>query len=151
MKVTLYKVSFAGCWDSNINDNIRNILKTNGFVLNDSEETIQYAYGNGYPEGHDYNSWYKDNQYKEYTYQQYPFWMPEGKSEGLLVLNSEAYSELMFYNQTLEEKFEFSKVSKSTIVVDHPMESLFKDLSEMLTKGFGQSIVKSIIKTTKGG
>lgn len=147
MKITLYKVQFGGCWDSNINDNVRNILKFNGFVLNNQDEEINHNHSyNGYPSGFDYSTWYKDNQYKNFTYQQHPRWVPEGDSEGLLILNSEQYAELMFANEQLEDKFKFDRVSKSIIEVDHPLESIMKELGTVLSSGFGDVVMKQLMK-----
>lgn len=44
MKVTLYKVSFAGIWDNKISNNVRNILKDNGFILKSDETSIGYEW-----------------------------------------------------------------------------------------------------------
>lgn len=83
MNVTLYKVYLRGIWDNKINDSFRNLLKLNGFVLKSDEDNFSYEWNDygGYPDGHDYHSWYKDEQYQKFTYAEYPVWIPENKKE----------------------------------------------------------------------
>ena len=151
MNVTIYKVQFEGCWDCHINDSVRNILKQNGFILKNDECSIEYRHSYGsYPEGHDYSSWYQNDQYKNFTYEQYPRQIPENKDSGLLILNSEQFAELMFANTLLNEnKMNFDKVGKTTMNVDHPLESIMKEIGEVLSTGFGEAVIKNIMKQTK--
>lgn len=151
MNVTVYKVSLKGIWDNKINDSFRNLLKLNGFILKSDDDNFSYDwqdYG-GYPEGHDYNSWYKENQYKQFTYADYPVWIPENKKESQLLLLPEDFANLMFMMELQEEKIKFESISKSTIIVDHPIEKMMKDLSQMLTTGFSDAILKQLMNQDK--
>lgn len=148
MNVTVYKVKLKGIWNNKINDSFRNLLKNNGFVLKDDNDNFGYDwqdYG-GYPEGHDYNSWYKDDTYKQATYDEYPVWIPNNKTEGQLLLLPEDFANLMFMVGLQEEKVKFESISKSTIVVDHPVEKMIKEFSELLTNGMSNVIVKQVMK-----
>jgi hypothetical protein len=151
MNVTIYKVEFQGCWDCHINDSIRKIFKQNGFTLRCDNSNIQYPHCYGScPNGHDYSSFYKDNQYKDFTYEQYPYWVPENKDSCLLILNNEQFAELMFTNTLLNDnKINFDKIGKTTMTVDHPLESIMKEIGEVLSNGFGEAVIKSIMKQTK--
>ncbi len=151
MNVTIYKVEFSGCWDCHINEYVRNILKQNGFVLKKDESNIEYEHSYGsYPEGHDYSSWYRDRQYENFTYEQYPHWVPLAENSKLLILNSEQFAELMFANTLLEEnKIKFDKIGKTILNVDHPLESIMKEIGEVLSAGFGEAVIKNIMKQTK--
>lgn len=151
MNVTIYKVSLKGIWDNRINDSFRNLLKLNSFVLKADDDNFGYDwqdYG-GYPEGHDYNSWYKDNQYQQFTYADYPAWIPENKKGSHLLLLPEDFANLMFMIELQEEKIKFESISKSTIVVDHPVETLVKQFSEVLTNGLNTSILKQMMNQYK--
>lgn len=151
MNVTIYKVSLKGIWDNKINDSFRNLLKLNSFVLKADEDNFGYAwqdYG-GYPEGHDYTSWYKDSQYQQFTYAEYPVWIPENKKESQLLLLPEDFANLMFMIELQEEKIKFESISKSTITIDHPMEVLMKELSQMLTNGMSNVILKQLMNQDK--
>ena len=148
MNVVIYKVSLKGIWNNKINDSFRNLLKNNGFVLKDDNDNFGYDwqdYG-GYPEGHDYNSWYKDDTYKQATYDEYPVWIPKNKTEGQLLLLPEDFANLMFMVGLQEEKVKFESISKSTIVGDHPVEKMIKEFSELLTNGMSNVIVKQVMK-----
>lgn len=148
MKVILYKVTFAGIWDNKISNTIRNILKDNGFILKSDETNIGYEWHSyGYPDGYDYDSWYKNDGYKQFTYEDFPCWVPANNdSVATLLLIPEQYALLMFEVSTGTEPIKFESVSKSIIDVDHPMESLMKELSQVLTNGFSNAIVKQLIK-----
>lgn len=151
MNVTIYKVQFEGCWDCHINDSVRNILKQNGFILKNDESCIDYHHSySSYPEGHDYSSWYQNEQYKNFTYEQYPHWIPENKESGMLILNSEQFAEFMFANTLLiDNTIKFDKVGKTTLNVDHPLESIMKEIGEVLSSGFGEAVIKNIMKQNK--
>lgn len=151
MNVTIYKVSLKGMWDNKINDSFRNLLKLNGFVLKSDEGNFSYEwhdYG-GYPEGHDYNSWYKDSQYQQFTFADFPVWVPENKKESQLLLLPEDFANLMFMMELQEDKIKFESISKSTINVQHPMEVMMKEFSELLTNGISNAIIKQMMKQEK--
>lgn len=151
MNLVIYKVSLKGIWDNKINDSFRNLLKLNGFILKSDEDNFGYewnAYG-GYPEGHDFSSWYKDDQYKQFTYADYPVWIPENKKGSQLLLLPEDFANLMFMMEFQEEKIKFESISKSTIIVDHPIEKMMKDLSQMLTTGFSDATLKQLMNQDK--
>lgn len=149
MNVTIYKVSLKGIWDNKINDSFRNLLKLNGFVIkSDDDDNFSYEwqdYG-GYPEGKDYDSWYKEDQYKQFTYADYPVWVPENKKESQLLLLPEDFANLMFMMELQEYKIKFESLSKSTIVIDHPIETLVKQFSEVLSNGMNNAIIKQMMK-----
>ena len=151
MNVTIYKVSLKGVWDNKINDSFRNLLKLNGFILKADNDNLGYEWSDygGYPEGHDYNSWYKDNQYQQFTYADFPVWIPENKKESQLLLLPEDFANLMFMIELQEEKIKFESISKSTITIDHPMEVLMKELSQMLTNGMSNVILKQLMNQDK--
>ena len=147
MKVTLYKVKMSGIWDNKINDSFRNLLKINGFVIKSDYSNIGYEWHDyGYPQGHDYESWYKNDAYKQFTYSDFPAWVPENDKEGQLLLLPEDFANLMFMMELQEDKIKFQSVSKSTIDVQHPMEVIMKEISEVLTNGFSNSILKFMMK-----
>lgn len=151
MNVTIYKVSLKGMWDNKINDSFRNLLKLNGFVLKSDEGNFSYEwhdYG-GYPEGHDYNSWDKDSQYQQFTFADFPVWVPENKKESQLLLLPEDFANLMFMMELQEDKIKFESISKSTINVQHPMEVMMKEFSELLTNGISNAIIKQMMKQEK--
>lgn len=152
MQVTLYKVCLKGIWDSKINDSFRNILKSNGFILKNDNDNFNYEWSDfgGYPEGHDYNSWYANNGYKTYTYADYPVWVPSNNKETQLLLTPEDFATIMFVNETLEDKIKFESVSKSLIEIEHPMESMIKELSKVFTNGFSNAITKQLMKQRTG-
>lgn len=148
MNLVIYKVSLKGVWDSKINDSFRNLLKLNGFVLKSDDDNFGYEWNDygGYPEGHDFSIWYKDDQYQQFTYSDYPAWIPENKKESQLLLLPEDFANLMFMLELQEEKIKFESISKSTIVVDHPVEKMMKECFEVLTNGFSNSILKYMMK-----
>lgn len=151
MNVTIYKVSMKGVWDNKINDSFRNLLKLNGFVLKSDDDNFGYDwqdYG-GYPDGHDYHSWYKDDQYQQFTYSDYPVWIPENKKETQLLLLPDDFANLMFMLELQEDKIKFESISKSMIIVDHPMEKMMRDLSQMLTTGLNDAILKQLMNKDK--
>ena len=148
MNVVIYKVQLKGVWDNKINDSFRNLLKLNGFVLKSDEDNFSYDwqdYG-GYPEGHDFSSWYKDDQYQQFTYADYPVWIPENKKDSQLLLLPEDFANLMFMIELQEDKIKFESVSKSTIIVDHPIEKMMKGCFEVLTNGLSNAILKQMMK-----
>lgn len=148
MQVTLYKVSFAGIWDNKISNTVRNMLKDNGFILKSDETNIGYEWhGRGYPEGHDYDSWYKDSQYDKFTYQNFPCWVPaNNESVATLLLIPEQYALLMFEVSTGTEPIKFESVSKTVIDVNHPLETIIKEIGEVLCNGFGNAMIKQLTK-----
>lgn len=151
MNITLYKVSLKGVWDNKINDSFRNLLKLNGFVLKSDEDKFGYEWHNycGYPEGEDYDSWYKEDKYKQFTYADYPVWVPENNKESQLLLLPEDFANLMFMMELQEDKIKFESISKSTINVQHPMEVMMKEFSELLTNGISNAIFKQMMKQEK--
>ena len=152
MNVTLYKVSLKGIWDNKIDDTMRNLLKLNGFILKDDDETFGYGtHEYGYPEGRDYNSWYKNDEYKQFKYQDFPVWVPENRKESSLTLLPEQFAQLMFQNELYEEKIKFDSVSRSTIDIQHPLETMMKELSQVLTNGLSNAIIRQMIKQDKQG
>lgn len=151
MNITLYKVSLKGIWDNKINDSFRNLLKLNGFILKSDDDNFSYEWNDygGYPDGHDYQSWYKDNQYQQFTYANYPVWIPENKKGSQMLLLPEDFANLMFMLELQEDKIKLESISKSTIVVEHPMEALMKEFSQMLTTGFSNTILKKLVNQDK--
>ena len=151
MNVTVYKVSLKGVWDNKINDSFRNLLKLNGFVMKSDEDNFGYEWNDygGYPEGHDFSSWYKDDQYKQFTYADYPAWIPENKKGSQLLLLPEDFASLMFMLELQEDKIKFDSISKSTIIVDHPIEKMMKEFSEVLTNGINNGILKQLMNQDK--
>lgn len=151
MNVTIYKVSLKGIWDNKINDSFRNLLKLNGFVLKADDDNFSYEWHNygGYPEGKDYDGWYKEDKYQQFTYADYPVWIPENKKESQLLLLPDDFANLMFMIELQEDKIKFESISKSTINVQHPMEVIMKDLSQMLTNGFSNAILKQMMNQDK--
>lgn len=151
MNVVIYKVSLKGIWDNKINDSFRNLLKLNSFVLKADDDNFGYEwqdYG-GYPTGHTYDSWYKENQYHQFTYADYPAWVPENKKESQLLLLPEDFANLMFMLELQEDKIKFESISKSTIVVDHPIEKMIKECFEVLTNGLSNVILKQMMNQNK--
>lgn len=151
MKLTLYKVTFAGIWDNKISNNVRNILKDNGFILKSDETNIGYAWHSyGYPDGHDYDSWYNNDGYKQFTYEDFPCWVPANNdSVSTLLLVPEQYALLMFEVSTGTEPIKFESVSKSIMQIDHPLESIMKEVGEVLSQGFGNVVMKQLMKQQK--
>ena len=151
MNVVIYKVSLKGIWDNKINDTMRNMLKLNGFVLKDDDETFGHNWHDycGYPEGHDYESWYKNDGYKQFTFSDFPVWVPENSKESALTLLPEQFAQLMFQNELYDERIKFENISRSTISVEHPMEKMMKDFSEVLTNGLSNAIIKQMMKQDK--
>lgn len=151
MNVTIYKVSLKGIWDNKINDSFRNLLKLNGFVLKADDDNFGYEwldYG-GYPDGYTYDSWYKDSQYQQFTFADYPVWIPENKKESQLLLLPDDFANLMFMIELQEEKIKFESISKSTIVVDHPVEKMMKECFEVLANGLSNTILKRLMDKDK--
>jgi hypothetical protein len=48
-----------------------------------------------------------------------------------------------------EEKIKFESISKSTIVVDHPVEKMMKECFEVLTNGLSNTIIKQLMNQDK--
>ena len=59
------------------------------------------------------------------------------------------FANLMFMIELQEDKIKFDSISKSTIIVDHPIEKMMKDLSQMLTTGLNDAILKQLMNKDK--
>ena len=55
----------------------------------------------------------------------------------------------MFMMEFQEEKIKFESISKSTIIVDHPIEKMMKECFEVLTNGLGNVIIKQLMTKDK--
>ena len=65
------------------------------------------------------------------------------------MLLPEDFASLMFMLELHEDKIKFDSISKRTIIVDHPIEKMMKDLSQMLTTGLNDSILKQMMNKDK--
>lgn len=55
----------------------------------------------------------------------------------------------MFMMELQEDKIKFESISKSTIVVDHPIEKMMKECFEVLTNGLSNVILKQMMNKDK--